>query len=158
MTAGNGTREALKRKLAANVRRMGRLRAVTIPPPLMSAVVMADAVTRRLNGVLGWRPEPTLRTPLGQVAGAHFVVPVYIEVVGLLHERETFVQPLRETTLAASQLDASPVEPYVAVFVLHQMVSVVAVHKLLFEETGGLSLCLVACLCTRNDFILLLLE
>lgn len=117
----------------------GGLRAIAIPPPLSPAVVVTRAVARRLDGV-EWRPEPTLRTPLGLFAGAHFVVPVYIEVVGLLHERETLVQSLREATLATPQLQAPPVEPYVAVFVLHQVVSVVAVHKHLFEQAVGLSL------------------
>lgn len=106
-------------------------------------------MARRLDGVER-RPGPTLRAPLGQVAGAHNVVSVYIEVVGLLHERETLVQPLREATLAAPQLQAPSVEPYVAVVVLHQVVSVVAVHKLLFEQAVGLSLRLEACLLTRK--------
>lgn len=67
-------------------------------------------------------------------------MPVDVEVLGLDHERETLVQALREPALPAPQLQAPPVEPYVAVFVLHQMVSVVAVHKLLFEQAIGLSL------------------
>lgn len=126
---------------------MRRLRAVAVPPPLMpGAVVVADAVARRLDGVQRWGAEPTLRAPLGQVAGAHYVVPAYIEVVGLLHEREALVLPLRQATLASPQLDAPPVEPYVAVFVLHQVVPVVAVHKLLFEQAVRLSLRLGACL------------
>lgn len=113
------------------------LRAVAVPPPLMPAVVVARAVARRLDGVLRRGPEPTLRTPLGRRglagAGTHFVVPADVEVVRLLHEREALVQALREPALAAPHLQAPPVEPYVAVVVLHQVVSVVAVHKFLFE-------------------------
>lgn len=109
-------------------------------------MVVPHAVAGALDGVLRRRPEPTLRAPLGQVSREHVVVPVYVEVVGLLHEGETLVQPLVEATLAASQLQPAPVEPYVAVFVLHQVVSVVAVHKLLFEQAVGLSLRLSSCL------------
>lgn len=60
------------------------------------------------------------------------------------------MQSLREATLAAPKLQAPPVEPYVAVLVLHQVVSVVAVHKLLFEQAVGLSLGLEACLLAKK--------
>lgn len=77
-------------------------------------------------------------------------MPVDVEVVGFLHEGEALVMPLDEAALPAAQLDAAPVEPYVAVFVLHEVVSVVAVHKLLFEQAVGLSLRLVPRLSTRS--------
>lgn len=51
-----------------------------------------------------------------------------------------------QATLATPQLHPSPVEPYVAVFVLHEVVSVVAVHKLLLEQAVGLFLRLESCL------------
>lgn len=58
---------------------------------------------------------------------------VYIEVVGSYHEGEALVVPLGYLTLHAFHLRASPVETYVSVFVLHQVVSVVAVYKFLLE-------------------------
>lgn len=97
----------------------------------MPAVVVAHAVARGLDGVLR-RRSPTLRAPRLRV-GQQVVVPVDVEVVVLLHEREALVQPLGQPALAAPQLHATPVEPYVSVFVLDQVVSVVAVHKFLFE-------------------------
>lgn len=134
----------MKRNIAASEE---GLRAIAIPPPLMPAVVMADAMARRLDGVRR-RPEPTLRirAPFGQVSGKHSVVSVDVEVVGLLHEGEALVVPFGKAALAASQLDAASVEPYVAVFVLHEVISVVAVHKLLFEQAVGLFLRLEPCL------------
>lgn len=106
----------------------------------MPAVVMAHAVAGRFDGVLGRGAEPTLRVgaPLGQLSSEQGVVPVDVEVVGLLHEGEALVMPLGETALPTPQLHATLVEPYVAVFVLHQVVSVVAVHELLFEQAVGL--------------------
>lgn len=118
----------------------------------MPAVVVAHAVAWRLDGVRGGRPEPTLRVgaPLGQVSGEHSVVSVDVEVVGLLHEGEAFVVPFGQATLAAPQLHAATVEPYIAVFVLHEVVSVVAVHKLLFEQAVRLFLRLESSLWTTK--------
>lgn len=68
------------------------LRSVAIPPPLVPAVVVADTVARRLDGVGGLRAEPTLRAP--RVSRQDIVVPVDVELVGYFHEGETVVQPL----------------------------------------------------------------
>lgn len=121
----------------------------------MPAMVMAHAMARRLYGVRRGRPEPTLRVraPLGQVSGEHSVVSVDVEVVGLLHEGEALVVPFGQATLAASQLHAATVEPYVTVFVLREVVSVVAVHKLLFEQAVRLLLRLESSLWTIKTYI-----
>lgn len=122
------------------------LRSVAVPSPLIPAVVVADAMAWLFDGVGRRGAVPTLRA----VPCENVVVPVYIEVVGHLHEGQAFVEPLGEAALATPQLHPSPVEPYVAVFVLRQAVSVVAVHKLLFEETVGLPLRLESCLRTKQ--------
>lgn len=107
---------------------------------------MANAVARRFDGVRRRSAVSTLRT----VPCENVVVPVYVEVVGNFHEGQAFVEPLGEAALATAQLHSSAVESYVAVFVLRQTVSVVAVHKLFFEKAVGLSLRLESCLWTKD--------
>lgn len=103
----------------------------------MPAVVVTYAA-RGLDGVLRRRPGSTLRAP-GHVPAEDVIVVFYIEIVGYLQERETLVLPLRDLALSTSHLATSPVEPYVSVFVPHQVVAVVAVYKFFFEQTVRLS-------------------
>lgn len=104
----------------------------------MPAMIVAE-VARRFYGILRRWPLSTLRAPLGRIAGYHSIVSVDVEVVGLLYERETLVLSIGNVTLPASHLYSLSVEAYVSILVLHQMISVVAVHKFLFEETSRLS-------------------
>lgn len=82
-------------------------------------VVMMTDVTGRLYGVLRWRPKSTLWAKFRQVARNHSIVPVYIEVVRLLHEGKALVLMIWYVTLPAFHLETPTVEPYVSIFVLH---------------------------------------
>lgn len=85
----------------------------------MSPVVVAEAVAGLLDGVLWGRSESTLRAPLGDVASELGIVPVYVEVVGLLHEGETLVKPVLEPAAWPPQLQPARVEAHEAILVPH---------------------------------------
>lgn len=103
----------------------------------MPAVVVTHAA-RGLDGVLRGRPGSALRAP-GHVPAEDVIVVLDVELVGYLQEGETLVLPRRDLALPTSHLATSPVESYVSVFVPHQVVAVVAVHELFFEQTVRLS-------------------